>query len=198
MQEPEAFPCIGNYRCSLMSRKDGTVLCIYTGNQEETIDLPVYDILATLDRAKTPELPDAPTRPTTDHCGIIRISCDMLVEIAPEITIEDCDTQRKLRARGVFDLIRERLLLPESYTVHRIWSESIYRRWAILVESPDLPSIVDRTEEIPELDCVYCRDEDGPHLVEIKVRSQQIVPVKGGFDFLMKSALGSAWRGSKA
>ncbi len=191
MQEPETFPCIGKYRCSLMSRNGVNTLCVYTGKQEETIDLPVYDILATLDRAKKPEVPDAPTRPTTNHCGIIRIDDKSMREFLPEITIEDCDTNRQLRARGVFDLIRERLLLSESYTIHFIWNEYVNRGWAILVESPDLPdmSVGMNGLEYPDIDCIYCRDEDGPHLVEIKVRSQQIVPIKGGYDYLIKAVV---------
>lgn len=200
MQAPEVFPCIGKYRCKVMNRNGVNTLCVYTGDQEEAVYLPVYDILATLCRATTkPELSDIPTRPTTDHCGIIRISDKYLREFMPEITLEDCDTQRQLRARGVFGLIKERLSLPESYTIHFIWSEYVNRGWAILVESPELPDRIGGMSfvEYPELDCVYCRDEDGPHLVEIKVRTQQIVPVKGGFEFLMKSVIGSKQKGGK-
>lgn len=191
MEEPESFPCIGKYRCKVINRDGVNTLCVYTGGQEEAIYLPIYDLLATIQRGTIqPETLDTPTRPTSHRCGVIRVDDESMHEFLPEISIEDCDTNRQLRARGAFALIKERLLLPESYTVRCMWAEHVGYTWAILVESPELPDMpVGNGLEYPEIEGIYCRDENGPHLVELKVRSQQIVPVKGGYDYLIKSVV---------
>ncbi len=180
---------MNNYHYSVVNHNDIDWLRIQTNDEDEGIHLPVAGILETIQQSFKP---DTPTRPTTEHCGIIRISDELLHEIAPEIQIDECNTQRQLRARGVFALIKERLLLPESYTVHFIWAQYIGIEWAILVESPELPcmSVGMNGLDYPELECLYCRDENGPHLVEIKARIQQTVHVKGGYDYLIKSVMG--------
>lgn len=134
------------------------------------------------------------TRPKSDRCGAIHITDKLMQHIAPDISIDYCDTQGRLRNRGVFKALHERLLLPESYIIHGIFSKDMGRIWTILVESPELPEVTEGLE-YPMIEPRYCRtynedySESTAHLVEIKVHQQHTIPITSGIDLAVKSQI---------
>lgn len=145
-----------------------------------------------LDKSDYDEQPSTHIRwPTTEHAGIIRITDTVLRALLPDVTIEDCDTQRNLRNRGIFKRICERLRLPESYEICCMWSECVGIRWAILVESPELPDakeVVGEGAEYPTITLQYVRTDDNQtHLVDILVTASRSIPVKGGPEWLLRA-----------
>lgn len=131
-----------------------------------------------------------------DHRGVLFIRADMLTQLAPEITLDTTNTQGQLRDTGVFARLRERLLLPDSYTLVAVFAQNFGREWAILIESPELPDVGEfswESIEYPRIEPTYCQtysEETGkyePHLVKIKVHAQRTVPIKGGLEWLLKA-----------
>lgn len=92
-----------------------------------------------------------------ERCGIIRITAEAMTYLVPEITINLCDTQGKMREQGLFEKVHEKLLLPASYTVLGIFTERYGRGWAIVVESPELP-VAQELEEYPDIELMYRYD----------------------------------------
>lgn len=142
------------------------------------------------DTAQQQDAQNTASAPQRDRCGIIRVS--EMDQLIPEISIEDTDTQGMLRNKGVFKGLHDRLLLPESYTIHAIYRYPYQlRTWSILVESPELPEC-EYGVEYPLLQPFYCvTTENGKqqaHLVEIKVEQTPVVlPVTGDVDWLLKA-----------
>lgn len=113
---------------------------------------------------KQPEL----LRAQAERAGIIRFQSSLMKQILPEVTFEDCDTQRQLRQKGIFEALHKALQLPESFTVHFIWAERMGRLWAVLVESPDLPEVEEETNEYPEIYACYESVEGKPRLCRLQ------------------------------
>ncbi len=95
------------------------------------------------------------------HAGIIAITDGAWRVILKDVLTEDSlDIQGVLRDKGVFDTVRTRLLLPESYIVRAIFYKWMYRQWNIVVEGPDLPLVVEGME-YSQVTPVYRKNEDG-------------------------------------
>lgn len=146
----------------------------------------------------TPELTSRLADPLSDHRGVLSITARQIGELVPEITLDNVEVTGHLRDTGTFARLKERLLLPENYTVVGVFMQRFGQEWAILVESPDLPYTGDfawEYIEYPRIEPVYCQTlneethEYEPHLVEIKVHAQRTVPIKGGLDWLLKATM---------
>lgn len=102
------------------------------------------------------------------HGGAIRMSVRAIEDLIPEVFyISNTDTQGMLRSDGIYDEVKKKLLLPDSYIIHGIYYRWMGRVWDIVVESPDLP-LVHEGEMLPVLTPTYrrnCTEE----LVEVRV-----------------------------
>lgn len=107
--------------------------------------------------------------PQTNRAAIIRISKQLMQDCFPQITFDDCDAQRAIREKGVFQALHDALDLPESFVVHFIWAEIMGRLWVVLVESPDLPEQTDGALEYQELQGIYERKEGKARLCELRL-----------------------------
>lgn len=86
--------------------------------------------------------------------GTIRLSWQFAEQITPFAQIKATDTQGYLEDQGIFAQIKQRLLLPESYTIHGVYFEPMRRTWCILVEAPGIP-IPSEGEMLPVLTPIY-------------------------------------------
>ena len=180
---------MSDYRYQITKHND--IACLHVlidGNEMVQTYIPIDDIQASIKQVATP--------PASEHRGVMFVTD--LPRIFPEITIEATDTQGHLRDTGVFETLRNRLLLPESYTIRGIFMYSNKREWAIQIESPDFPDANNfnwNDIEYPCIEPTYCKTLDEttgqyePHLVEIKVHAQHIVPVTDGHRFLLRSTM---------
>lgn len=129
----------------------------------------------------------------SNHRGVMLISDVVLREIAPEVSIDGCDTFGRLRDQGIFARLRERLLLPESYTIRGIFAQHFGQEWGVLIESPDLPDVSSfswEAIEYPRIEPTYGRSVTGEtRLVELVVRAQRTVPIEGGLDWLLAATM---------
>lgn len=118
--------------------------------------------------------------PTTNRCGIIYVhkspKDDLISKLLPkELTIDDCDTQGFLRNKGVFEAVRKGLLLPDSFTICYMFLQLPYFRWAIVVESPDLPEVPNDITAYPEIRPQYVHADGKAHLEKIEIFARYIV-----------------------
>ncbi len=58
------------------------------------------------------------------------------------------------------EMLKKRLLLPDTYTVHAIFYTWMRRQWEIVVEGPDLPALTENVE-LPQITPIYQRNADG-------------------------------------
>lgn len=92
-------------------------------------------------------------------CGIIRLSWQLADHIAPFLQIKVTDVQGHLEDQGVFEQVKQSLLLPENYTIHGVFLESMRRTWRVLVEAPGIP-IPDEGMDLPVVTPIYQRTWD--------------------------------------
>ncbi len=112
------------------------------------------------------ELPGRTQKPEPKYpnrIAVIEVTYDVFSHLG--IPVDAADTQGYLRDTGVFNRIKEALLLPPSYTVLNLFTGPLRRTWLIGVESPDLP-VVTEYEEAPRITPTYIRKDDGT--VELK------------------------------
>ncbi len=107
----------------------------------------------------------ASSRPAR-HLGIIRVSATALDEL---VSIDQTDTQGKLRDTGIFAQLHEKMLLPASYSVFGMFYRPLQHSWEICVESSDLPALEEYCDPpmvIPTYRRIY--PENGTSYTELK------------------------------
>ena len=73
--------------------------------------------------------------------GVLRVSCrwgDTAFPGGDDLSIEKTTVQGELRNMGAYQRIRERWLLPESFTIIGIYIEFLRRSWAVVLQSHDI------------------------------------------------------------
>ncbi len=107
--------------------------------------------------------------------GVIRLHQRLAEQLAPILRIEITDTQGHLQEQGIFDDLRQILLLPDDYTVQGVFFAPLYREWHLYVEAPGVPD-VENGAMLPELTLWYERQESGENVlrrVEISGKKEQ-------------------------
>lgn len=120
------------------------------------------------------------TRQSSRHYGIILISSKVMDHLAVGIDLSGCTIQGEFKDSGVFATLREKMLLPESYTIVAIFMRWGIRWWEIVVEHPDLPVLEPGCEPpiiTPVYETLYEERADelvkSYHLKEIRIEGRQ-------------------------
>lgn len=94
---------------------------------------------------------------TKRHVALLHTGADMLDRLLPGITLDRCNLQGELQTAGAFEMIKKRLLLPESYNVIGVFYAWDKREWQILLESPELPETAEGST-IPQVQIWYTHE----------------------------------------
>src|SRR5690242_13615528 len=93
--------------------------------------------------------------PDTLHAAVVVIDYVSWQETFSDVlTVNSTDLQGTLREKGVYEVVHDRLRLPEQYTVTGIFYKWLSRLWHVVIEGVDLP-VIEHGYEYPQVTPVY-------------------------------------------